>query len=233
MQVAEAVGCEIPRIGVLSVQGDYEAHGRVLRRLGVTPHAVRRPGDLAGLQGLVLPGGESTTMWHFLSQDGFAAAVQAFARRGGAVYGTCAGAILMARRVTNPAARGLDLLDIDVERNSYGRQVESAVRTARLEDTDDLEAAPTAGAAIEAVLIRAPRIRRVGPGLRVRARLDDDAVWVEGGRCMATTFHPELGTLEAPHRRFIALAMLAAAEASPGGSSPDAPAAAARRDRVR
>lgn len=195
-----------PRIGVLCLQGDYEAHGRVLQRLGIAWHDVRRPDALVGLDGLVLPGGESTTMWHFLAADGFAAAIQRFARDGGAVYGTCAGAILMARRVRNPDARGLALLDIEVERNSYGRQVASAVREAVLDDVEGLDSSCHSGGPIEAVLIRAPRILRAGPGVRVRARLDGDPVWVEAGRLMATTFHPELGAELTPHRRFLDLA---------------------------
>jgi 5'-phosphate synthase pdxT subunit len=205
-----------PRIGILCLQGDYEAHRRLLRRLGVEPHDVRRPDDLQGLDGLVLPGGESTTMWHFLSQDGFDAALHDFA---GALYGTCAGAILMACDVRNPPGRGLALLDIDVERNSYGRQVDSAVREAVLDDVGDLEPAARRGDRIEAVLIRAPRILRVGPDVRVRARLDGDPVWVESGRCMATTFHPELGALELPHRRFLAVATRAATRGSTRGAT--------------
>ena len=183
------------QIGILCLQGDFEAHRKVLARLGVTPRDVRRPGELEGLQGLVLPGGESTTMWHFLRQDGFEAALGDFARQGGAIYGTCAGAILLAREVLNPRGTGLGLLDITVERNSYGRQVESRVRVA---GTDDPRAPR-----LEAVLIRAPRIVRLGPDVRVRAQLDADPVWVEEGRVMATTFHPELGDEERPHRRFL------------------------------
>ena len=170
----------------------------MLARLGVAAREVRRPGELEELQGLVLPGGESTTMWHFLSQDGFAAALQEFAASGGSLYGTCAGAILLAREVRNPRGTGLGLLDITVERNSYGRQVESRVRSA---ETDDPRAPR-----LEAVLIRAPRILRLGPSVRVRARLEADPVWVEEGRVMATTFHPELGVEERPHRRFLEMA---------------------------
>jgi 5'-phosphate synthase pdxT subunit len=184
-------------IGVLCLQGDYEAHGRVLDRLGIAWRDVRRTADLEGLRGLILPGGESTTMWHFLSQDGLAEALQDFAGRGGALFGTCAGAILLADEVRNPAGRGLGLLDITVERNGYGRQLYSSVRSVELEDE---------GGALEAVLIRAPRIRRLGRDVTVRARLDGDAVWVEQGRVMATTFHPELGNELRPHRRFLALA---------------------------
>lgn len=201
------------RLGILCVQGDYAAHGRVLERLGLAWRDVRRAADLTGLHGLVLPGGESTTMWHFLRQDGLEAALRAFAGGGGALYGTCAGAILLAREVRNPAGVGLGLLDLTVERNAYGRQTQSTVRHATLGS----DAPPAAGRTrgwratipadgIETVLIRAPRIVRVGPQVRVLARLDGDPVWVEEGRVMATTFHPELGTDLRPHERFVALA---------------------------
>lgn len=203
------------QIGVLCVQGDYEAHGRVLARLGVAWRDVRRAAELDGLHGLILPGGESTTMWHFLRQDGLEAAVRGCAASGAAVFGTCAGAILLAREVRNPAAGGLSLLDITVERNSYGRQVQSDIRQAVLDDTAGLaDAAPGTPATVEAVLIRAPRILHTGPGVRVRARLGGDPVWVEQGAVMATTFHPELGAEERPHRRFLDLARAAASRRS-------------------
>lgn len=184
------------QIGILCLQGDFAAHGRVLEGLGQGWRDVRRKQDLRGLAGLVIPGGESTTMWHFLRQDGFDAALVDFARQGGAVYGTCAGAILLAREVRNPAASGLGLLDITLERNSYGRQTESRVRWATTDDGDSMEA----------VLIRAPRILAIGAHVRVRARLDGDPVWVEEGRILATTFHPELGAETRPHRRFLEVA---------------------------
>ena len=203
------------QIGVLCVQGDYEAHGRVLARLGVAWRDVRRAAELDRLHGLILPGGESTTMWHFLRQDGLEAAVRGCAASGAAVFGTCAGAILLAREVRNPAAGGLSLLDITVERNSYGRQVQSDIRQAVLDDTAGLaDAAPGTPTTVEAVLIRAPRILHTGPGVRVRARLGGDPVWVEQGAVMATTFHPELGAEERPHRRFLDLARAAASRRS-------------------
>jgi 5'-phosphate synthase pdxT subunit len=209
-----------PRIGILCLQGDYEAHGRLLDRLRVAWRDVRRPHELSGLSGLVLPGGESTTMWHFLRQNDFAAALARFARSGAALYGTCAGAILLAREVRNPGGRGLGLLDAVVERNSYGRQIDSQVRRAILEDVDGLPTPARAGETIEAVLIRAPRFLSVGPGVRVRARLDADPAWVEQGSVMATTFHPELGAEERPHRRFLELAA-AMEPVSPDRLDPD------------
>ena len=195
------------QIGILCLQGDFAAHGRALERLGAGWRDVRRALDLDGLRGLVLPGGESTTMWHFLRAGGLDETLRRFAAAGGALYGTCAGAILLAREVLNPTSEGLGLLDITVERNSYGRQVESSVRQA---ETDDPRAPR-----LDAVLIRAPRILRIGPGVRVRARLDGDPVWVEQGRTSATTFHPELGEDLRPHRRFLDLAASAPAYAAP------------------
>lgn len=186
------------RIGVLALQGDIQAHERVLARLGCTWREVRRPEELEDLQGLLLPGGESTTMWRFLAEDGFAAALRTFASAGGALLGTCAGAILLAREVQNPAGTGLGILDMTVQRNGWGRQTRSRVETARTDDP----AAP----AIEAVLIRAPRILRVGPGVCVRAWLGEEPVWVEAGRAIATTFHPELSDELRVHRRFLQLA---------------------------
>lgn len=193
------------RVGILCLQGDFEAHGHVLERLGVAWRDVRRPADLMGLGGLVLPGGESTTMWHFLRQDGFADVLQDFARSGGALYGTCAGAILLSREVRNPIGRGLGLLDAVIERNAYGRQVDSSVRQAQLDDVTGLGNGSASGQPMAAILIRAPRFLELGDAVRVRARLDGDPVWVEQGRIMATTFHPELGAEERPHRRFLEL----------------------------
>jgi 5'-phosphate synthase pdxT subunit len=191
-------------IGILCLQGDYEAHGRVLEKLGVRWVDVRQAQQLVSLRGLVLPGGESTTMWHLLRQGGLEASLHDFHARGGVVYGTCAGAILLATEVLHPAGHGLGFLDMSVERNSYGRQVRSAVRQAEIEPSA-LGSAPAG--LIEAVLIRAPRIVRIGPRVRVLARLDGDPVWVEQGKVMATTFHPELSASSRPHERFVQMAM--------------------------
>ncbi len=204
-----------PRIGILCLQGDFEAHGRVLERLGAPWREVRRAGDLQGLHGLLLPGGESTTMWHFLRQDGWLEALGDLQARGAALFGTCAGAILLARQVENPLGAGLGALDITVERNGYGRQLDSRVRVAVLEDVTDLGHDASSGDAMEAIFIRAPRIRRVGPGVRVRARCDGDPVWVDAGSVMATTFHPELGGETRPHRRFLERAARVAAGSLP------------------
>jgi 5'-phosphate synthase pdxT subunit len=187
-------------IGILALQGDIQAHALALSRLGVRSCEVREPAALEGLQGLVLPGGESTTMWHFLHEDGFAARLRQFARDGGALFGTCAGAILLARGIRDPDGTGLGIIDIAVQRNGYGRQIRS-----RIDQAD----ADAPGPALEVVLIRAPRILRAGPLVRVRARLRGEPIWVEEARAMATTFHPELGDELRPHRRFLELAAAA------------------------
>lgn len=189
------------RIGVLALQGDIQAHERVLDRLAASWREVRRPSELQDLQGLVLPGGESTTMWHFLRGNGLDRALLDFAACGGALFGTCAGAILLAREVLNPSGPGLGILDITVQRNGYGRQTESRVAAAQTIDPVQPH--------IETVLIRAPRILRAGRKVTVRARLDGEPVWVEEGCAMATTFHPELSDDLRVHRRFLELARLA------------------------
>jgi 5'-phosphate synthase pdxT subunit len=185
-----------PQVGVLALQGDFQAHAASLARLGHSAREVRRTRDLVGLHGLVLPGGESTTMWHFLEQLDLGVALQDFARRGGALYGTCAGVILLARHILNPPREGLGILDVTVQRNGYGRQTDSSIHTIPLDD----------GGRIEMILIRAPRIVEAGPGVTIRLSWQGDPVWVEQGRVMGTTFHPELGGEDRFHRRFLELA---------------------------
>jgi pyridoxal 5'-phosphate synthase pdxT subunit len=170
-------------VGVLALQGDFAAHGRALRRLGVATLAVRKAADLDAIDALVLPGGESTAMLHGLARDGLEAPLRSVLVSGRPVLGTCAGAILLASRVTNPPQRSFAALDIDVERNAYGTQVDSF-------------AAPLDGAAplrgLRGVFIRAPRIRRVGAGVEVLARHAGEPVLVRDGVVWAATFHPEL-----------------------------------------
>jgi 5'-phosphate synthase pdxT subunit len=185
------------KVGVLAVQGDFEAHRKMLEALGAETCEVRTPADLEGLDAIVLPGGESTTHVKLLEEEGLAAALTDFARRGGAIFGTCAGAILMAREVRNPAQRSLGLLDIVVQRNAYGRQVNSDVRLGIC----SLKETP-----LEMVFIRAPVIERVGSGVEVLAEEGGRPVLVRQGRLLASTFHPELTSDTTVHRYFLDIA---------------------------
>ncbi len=187
------------KVGVLSLQGDFAAHGAALERAGAEPVYVREAAQLDALDGLVLPGGESTTMLKLLRFDGLFEALAAFSKRR-PVFGTCAGAILMARRVLNPEQESLGAMEIDVERNAYGRQIDS--RIVRI--TPEGGFAGRAGEEpLEAVFIRAPIIRRVGAGLNVLARYAGDPVLVEDGLHMAATFHPELSAGCRIHKLFL------------------------------
>jgi len=189
--MATAVG----PVGVLAVQGDFAAHRRAVERAGLGALEVRRPAQLAGLSALILPGGESTTMLKFLAEEGLGPAILGFARSGRPILATCAGVVLAARGVSNPAQDSLGLLDVDVTRNGFGRQVHSAIH--RLE-------APEPLGSLEAVFIRAPRITRVGPGVEVLARLAGEPVLVRQGAVLAATFHPELSPGSPIHGWFLA-----------------------------
>jgi 5'-phosphate synthase pdxT subunit len=185
------------KIGVLAIQGDYEAHGRMLERLGVEPVYVRTPADLAGLRGLIIPGGESTTHMKILSEEGLLEALRKYSADGGAFFGTCAGAILLAREVRNPDQASLGFLDISVLRNGYGRQLSSDVHLGQ----SKLKDAP-----LEMVFIRAPIIESVGPGVKILAEDAGHPVLVEQGRILAATFHPELTGDSTIHEYFIKMA---------------------------
>lgn len=180
-------------IGVLAIQGDFAAHARALERVGVRAAEVRRAVDLENIDGLIIPGGESTTMLKLIAEADLGRSITAFAREGKPVFGTCAGTILLAREVHNPRQDSLGLIDIDVERNAYGRQVDSFI--AEAETT--LEGGP-----LEAVFIRAPKIRRVGTSIDVLARIDSEPVFVRQGNVLAATFHPELAEDQRVHRLF-------------------------------
>ena len=184
------------RIGILAIQGDYEAHAKVLDRLGVEHVFVRLPGDLAGLNGIILPGGESSTHLKVLTEEGLFDALKQFAASGGAFFGTCAGAILLAREVHGPRQASLGLLDISVLRNAYGRQLASDVHMGRT----NLRKAP-----LEMVFIRAPIIESVGKGIEVLAEDAGHPVLVRQGRILASTFHPELTDDPAVHEYFLKL----------------------------
>ena len=182
-------------IGVLALQGAYDVHAAMLRQLGAHASLVRRPEQLEDLDALVIPGGESTTFLKHLERDGFFEALASFVQLR-PTFGTCAGCILLAKDVTNPAQRSFGVLDISVERNAYGRQIDSTILSA-----------PTSmpGGALEMVFIRAPRITRVGPDVRVLGSRDEAPVLVEQDHLMAATFHPELSTDTRIHQHFIDL----------------------------
>ncbi|MBI4467788.1 MAG: pyridoxal 5'-phosphate synthase glutaminase subunit PdxT [Acidobacteria bacterium] len=186
------------RIGVLALQGDFAAHARALNRLGVEAVEIRTASALEELSGLIIPGGESTTMLKFLEAEGMTAPLIEWVKGGGALYGTCAGTILMANRVTHPVQPALRLIDITVERNAYGRQVDSFIGRA---DGHDLGGDP-----LELVFIRAPRIVEVGKEVVVLARYEGDPVLVRQGRRLSSTFHPELTQDLRIHELFLGMA---------------------------
>jgi pyridoxal 5'-phosphate synthase pdxT subunit len=180
-----------PKIGVLALQGDFDAHRAAIERAGGKAVEVRTAADLGSVAGLVLPGGESTTMLKLLNLENLFDPLRRFGKTK-PIFGTCAGAILLASDVVNPPQQSLALIDATVERNGYGRQVDS--RIAQI----DLEGQPA-----EAVFIRAPIIRRVGLEAKVLATYLDQPVLIEQGRHLAATFHPELTPDSRIHRRFI------------------------------
>jgi 5'-phosphate synthase pdxT subunit len=187
------------KVGVLSLQGDFAAHGAALARAGAEPVYVRQPEQFRAIDGLVIPGGESTTMLKLLHSDGLMDALAEFGRHK-PVFGTCAGAILMAAEVWNPAQESLALMDIAVERNAYGRQIDSRVTVLDPEPEFQKRTAP---GKLEAVFIRAPVIRRVNGGGKVLARYAGDPVLVEQGRHLVATFHPELTADSRVHTLFL------------------------------
>jgi len=185
------------KIGILAVQGDFEAHAEMLRNMGVETAEVRTPEDLQGCDGLILPGGESTTQLQFLKEEGLDKAIRKFSAANKAIFGTCAGAILLASEVKNPKQDSLALLDMTVLRNGYGRQMQSDV----VSGSTSLRIEP-----LEMVFIRAPIFERVGPGIQVLAEYAGKPALVQKGRVMAAAFHPELTSDETVHRRFLDLA---------------------------
>ena len=182
-------------IGVLALQGAYAAHVKTLEALGATTKLVRVPAELAGLDGLVMPGGESTTMLKFLERHDFFDTLKSFVAAT-PTFGTCAGAILLAKDVVSPAQKSLDALDITVERNAYGRQIDSTI----LHSETKIPGGP-----LEMVFIRAPRILRTGPEVETLAIRDGFSVLVRQGHLLAATFHPELGHDHRVHQLFLDL----------------------------
>jgi 5'-phosphate synthase pdxT subunit len=182
-------------IGVLALQGDFLEHQRALERIGRSSRQVRKASELRGLRALVLPGGESTTMLKFIEEEGLADPLRKIYAEGAAFFGTCAGAILLAIEVTSPRQASLGLMDLTVERNGYGRQVDSHVAE---EPCEDLAPDP-----LPMVFIRAPIIRRWGRAVRVLARHRGEPVLVRQERLLACTFHPELSDDVRVHRYFV------------------------------
>ncbi len=180
---------------MLAIQGDYAAHARALVEAGADPVEVRKPEELDGLDGLILPGGESTTMLKFFERLNMFERLKRFCSEK-PVFGTCAGAILLAREVLHPPQASLGLLDASVERNAYGRQIDSSI----LETETALPGGP-----LEMVFIRAPRIIHVGPDVETLATRDGFATLVRQGQVMAATFHPELSQDRRVHRAFVEL----------------------------
>ncbi len=187
------------RCGVLALQGDFEAHGRMLERLGAEVVPVRTAADLAAVEALVIPGGESTTMLRLMSSEALGTNITSRAEAGCPILATCAGIILVAKEL-EPDQPSLGLLDVKVRRNAYGRQVASSVVPVRL--------APEMGkpAEMEGVFIRAPRIERTGANVDILGWRDDDPVLVRQQRIVAATYHPELTEDPRVHRLFLEVA---------------------------
>jgi len=181
-----------PTIGVLALQGDFDAHRRRLEELGAQVVLVKKPDQLDAIDGLIIPGGESGTFLNLLAEEGFKE-LKEFVRSK-PTFGTCAGAILLATEVENPQQAGLGAIDIAIRRNAYGRQLDSSIRQGLLGQSP-----------LEMVFIRAPKISRVGPGVEVIATEGSDPVAVRQGSAMAATFHPELSDDTRVHQAFLDL----------------------------
>jgi 5'-phosphate synthase pdxT subunit len=184
------------KIGILAVQGDAASHAEQLSRLSVETLEIRTAPQLDACDGLILPGGESTTQLQFLQEEGLLQRIRAFASNGAAIFGTCAGAILLATRVQNPAQASLGLLDVTIIRNGYGRQLSSDV---------SLGATTLKREPLEMVFIRAPIIESVGPSVEVLASSDGKASLVQSRNILAATFHPELTDDPTVHKHFLSM----------------------------
>jgi pyridoxal 5'-phosphate synthase pdxT subunit len=196
-----------PRVGVLALQGAVREHVAALREVGAEPVEVRLPRDLDGLDGLILPGGESTAIRRLMDRYGLTEPIRALARRGGAMFGTCAGMILLADRLTDGEQPMLRLLDIEVQRNAYGRQLDSF--------ETDLDVPALGDEPLHGVFIRAPIVTDVGAGVEVLARDDQGRpIAVRSGSVLATSFHPELTGDRRLHRLFVDLIRTAAGRAA-------------------
>ncbi len=187
-------------IGVLALQGDFDAHRKRLEELGAKVVLVKKPEDLDEIDGLVIPGGESGTFLKLLGKEGFEKLRQFVCLK--PTFGTCAGAILLAKEVENPQQAGLGAIDIVIRRNAYGRQIDSSIREGKFLQ---MNGSNRLDSPIEMVFIRAPKIERVGPGVQVLATEGDDPVAVRQGNAMAATFHPELSEDKRVHQAFLKL----------------------------
>jgi pyridoxal 5'-phosphate synthase pdxT subunit len=185
------------KIGILSIQGDFQAHATMLHSLGAEAVEVRTIADLHGCNGVILPGGESTTQLQFLQEEGLYDAIRNFSKNGGAIFGTCAGAILLASKVKNPPQDSLKLLDMTVLRNAYGRQLASDV----FFGATTLKKDP-----LEMVFIRGPIIEEISSEIKVLAKFEGKPTLVEKGKILAATFHPELTNDSTVHKHFLKLA---------------------------
>jgi 5'-phosphate synthase pdxT subunit len=188
----------VPKIGVLAIQGDFLEHGQILRRIGVEAPEIRLPHQLEGLDGLIIPGGESTTIVQLIDIYDLRKALEEKVKSGMPVWGTCAGMIVLANKLADHRPEPLHLMDIDVSRNAFGRQVDSF--------ETDLEIREVKGPPFHAVFIRAPVVSRVGESLKVLATLEDGrAVAVREGHMLATAFHPELTDDTRVHELFVSI----------------------------
>jgi pyridoxal 5'-phosphate synthase pdxT subunit len=184
-------------IGILAIQGDYEAHAKMLDRIGVAYRFVRTASELEGLDGIILPGGESTTHLKVMTEEGLFEPLKKFGADGGAIYGTCAGAILLSREVHGPAQGSLGLLDASILRNGYGRQLSSDVHMVATKLREE---------PVEMVFIRAPIFESLGAGVEVLAEYEKRPVLVRQGKILASTFHPELTEDPTIHSYFVKMA---------------------------
>jgi 5'-phosphate synthase pdxT subunit len=180
------------KIGVLALQGDFDAHRKRLEELGAEVVLVKKPEQLDEIEGLIIPGGESSTFLKLLGEQGFSKLKEFVHLK--PTFGTCAGAILLAKEVENPQQTGLGAIDIGIRRNAYGRQIDSSIREGTFNGTP-----------IEMVFIRAPKIERVGPQVKVLATEGKDPVVVQQGKILASTFHPELTGDVRVHQAFLDL----------------------------
>ena len=188
-------------VGLLALQGDFAAHEKILAELGVESKLVKKPADLAGVQGLIIPGGESTTLLKLMAPVAMRPALEQFHAQGRPIFGTCAGLILLAQE-TQPHQESLGFIDIVARRNAYGRQIDSFVALGT-PLTDDLSAEP-----LEMVFIRAPKIAQVNPGVTPLAECQGEVVLARQGSVLVSSFHPELTQDRRVHQYF--LQMLAA-----------------------